>query len=526
MAQRRLPNPYIFELDQPLLLYHGHIIQPKLATRADDNFIELNHRRYALEEIATPGELEALYFRHNKEIIEHDKAEFSQHYFNQKYRSQENITERIRSNKVLQLIIEKVLPVLTAERLHNRIGELMAEDAPAVESSEIPEIDYEQVPESVVREVERLKDELLLQVDNEYSGYMLEGQQIASVTTLESRISSILAPTSPNHNMYPPQNENSALNELLNGNNLMLLNDNVYSLITIPEWLGMFYDSYTPRFQAIVDQINTRSPPEWIVQQLDIFRGEVDHAFHSRIVNKIESTKAKIDGRYVLPFLEHNFSDLKSRYKKLLQKKVKRDVIMHGGYQIRILHQIAQETARLEEMMASSSYERNGAGFTQHNGDYYVFIQTPAFAMRSPDFHEPANYLPFKPAKIGVRIRYNPSRYRDDGYAWGTSAREGDGHFEISSPVIMHSYKHPFLGSASAYKTICLGLYHMDGRTERGPIEGKVLALLDQAKQTIMMGYRTGSNPYIKLHQSKWTGWITQEEVIRRGLVCLNDWGR
>ena len=57
------------------------------------------------------------------------------------------------------------------------------------------------------------------------------------------------------------------------------------------------------------------------------------------------------------------------------------------------------------------------------------------------------------------------------------------------------------------------------------PIEQKVLTLLSQAKKTLMMGYRTGRNPYIKLHKENWRNWLTKEEVEARGLVCLNEFG-
>jgi hypothetical protein len=55
--------------------------------------------------------------------------------------------------------------------------------------------------------------------------------------------------------------------------------------------------------------------------------------------------------------------------------------------------------------------------------------------------------------------------------------------------------------------------------------EQKVFTLLSQAKKTLMMGYRTGENPYHRLNGSEFDNRITKRDVDRRGLVVLNDYG-
>ena len=77
------------------------------------------------------------------------------------------------------------------------------------------------------------------------------------------------------------------------------------------------------------------------------------------------------------------------------------------------------------------------------------------------------------------------------------------------------------------YQDICLGdwSYQVRDQLNRMSPEQKALTLLAQAKKTMMMGYRSGSNPYIRLNRGDWDNWITKQECDSRGLVVLNDFG-
>ena len=109
MTRQDLPTPYFFILDTPLLIYNGRLIQPKELTTEDDNYAEFNLRKYSLEEIVASKKLEELYLRHNKELIEQLQESFIRRYFHQEFRSREYISENLRRNKALSLIVEKIL---------------------------------------------------------------------------------------------------------------------------------------------------------------------------------------------------------------------------------------------------------------------------------------------------------------------------------------------------------------------------------------------------------------------------------
>ena len=65
----------------------------------------------------------------------------------------------------------------------------------------------------------------------------------------------------------------------------------------------------------------------------------------------------------------------------------------------------------------------------------------------------------------------------------------------------MNGYKHPFCSNASANCGICLGEW--SGSINHLTPAQKVVALLSQGKKTLMMGYRSGSNPHHKLSKEK-----------------------
>jgi hypothetical protein len=73
-------------------------------------------------------------------------------------------------------------------------------------------------------------------------------------------------------------------------------------------------------------------------------------------------------------------------------------------------------------------------------------------------------------------------------------------------------------------KLICLGHYNTSAARRKQPSEA-ILELLSKGKEILMMGYRTGANPYNPLTADRWRNWMTKSEIDRQGYVCLNDFG-
>ncbi len=504
----RLQTPYLLTLDTPLVIFNNRLLQPKARTDDNDNYAEFYSTKFALEEIVTPKKLEDLFFRHNYDTVQRYQEEFSKSFCDHEFQSKEALAENLRQNRVLSLIVEKILPILTADRLEGRIEDIINEDKPVEEAYEgIPQQEVE-IPREVMQEVRKLQNRLIRDVENEYQQYRLEGVSNTE-SQVNDQIAAILQPTLRRKASFPWLHENSVLEELLQGNNLMIIDDKTYFLETIPEFIFYFEKGLSDTLYAAIDRFSNTKSPESIVQYLEENKQHVDHKYFSRIINKIEGSKLKIHGEYFLPILDGKINDLRRRYKKLIEKSIKIDAIEHNEYQTRMLYELSQEKRRLERLAQQSDFERNGAGFHKGGGSsYVVYIKTPPYALKSPHVSGANRYVPFDPAKIGVKIK-----------------QVGDGNrsgFEITKPFIMHSYRHPFLSDASSGKEICLGDWGTPGGLSP---EQKVLTYLNQGKKTLMMGYRSGSNPYIKLHKEKWSNWISRQEVERRGLVVLNDFG-
>jgi len=141
--------------------------------------------------------------------------------------------------------------------------------------------------------------------------------------------------------------------------------------------------------------------------------------------------------------------------------------------------------------------------------EYYVYVTTPKFALRSPHVTDEKRYISFPPAKIGVSVMY-------DDY---------EKKMIVGDPIVMNSYSHPFLPGRSTMQHICLGSYK-PSTAKRLPADQAILTLLSKAKENLLMGYRSGRNPHNPLNKDRWNGWLTKKEVEQKELVCLNEYQR
>ncbi len=128
MNPRNFPKPYFATLDTPLIYFGKRLLQPKQQTSDTNNYAEFYSKRFALEEIVTPKKLESLYFRHNSDVFERFQQEFIETYFEREFKTRAELSASFKQNKVLALIVEKVIPTITSVNLENRIGTLIRED--------------------------------------------------------------------------------------------------------------------------------------------------------------------------------------------------------------------------------------------------------------------------------------------------------------------------------------------------------------------------------------------------------------
>jgi len=543
MTTINLPRQYLFQLDTPLIIFNNRLIQPKsLTTEENNNYIQFYSNIFSLEEIITPKKLENLYFKHYASEIQNLEQDVMRSYFNKDYLSKQKILSDINQNKVLNLLVKKVLPIITAEKMENEIDDILSEDNShshsnrSTSNSTNNSVNIEELPESLRREIDSIKNDLILKINNEYNKYKLNPEKIISNSNkndyvdnqISNIFSNILNPSQDNYNdseliKFPILNEDSSLKDYISDNKFMIINGNTYSLLPIKEIISFFKKSIKPDFYRQTQNFGLNLNPVEIVRILENNKQHIDHKYFSRIVNKIKTSKLRINGQYYIPLFWDKTSEFAKIYDKFMEKKIKIDAVDHNAYQTRVLHTLAKEKAKLESIINQRDYVKNNAGFKKIQGGYTVFVKTPAYALKSPHLRADNCYVPFAPASIGVNVSVvNSSSY---GYNYNTS--EGS-TFQVQGPFIMHSYKHPFLGDASEGKSICLGEWSDNNQSRLNSMsaEQKILTLLEQGKKTLLMGYRTGGNPYIPLQRARWSNWLTLEEVERRGLLVLNDFSR
>jgi len=541
-----IPDPYIFSMGTPLMFFNGRLFQP--ANNQDsgltNNYVEFSDTRHELQEIASPKDLEDLYFKHNSQASEEFQQRYIRTTLQKELRSKNLLEDELKNNKILSFIVNDVLPVITEERLEEDISTILTDEehetqrrkasrarsGPRQETS-APQarrtVEHQEIPRGLLAEVRRMKREFLAKLDAEYAPFERtnpnhrRNDQNSRESNLVSRINELLSPSRPDYisrmisdERYELLQDNSILNNNVLFSNIMTIGERMYDLVSLPEFIGYFKDKMKPELYHKLERMSASVDPDELNHAVREGILDIDKKCRSRIRNKLRESKVKINGEYYIPFYREDSpafrNNLLTRYNKLVEKKLKAEAFDRYEQQTTDIYELAEEKKRLEHIAKMSNYERKGAGFKIVHGDYYAFVTTPKYALRSPHVSSPKRYVVFEPATIGVRVRHISGR-----------------NFEFSDPMIMHSYTHPFLGEASAYKTICLGDrgFSAAHSAKRLSPERAVLALLDQGKKTLMMGYNSGNNPHKSLQKESWpeSRWKTKEEVERKGIVCLNE---
>lgn len=514
-TQMELPTPYIFTLESPIITFKGRLYQPGIETLRDDNYFDTGNAKYELNEISKPIELEELYYTHEKETLEQFKREFSNQRLNSTYMSNEEIQRQLGDNSTLKLLITEILPVITSIRVDNQINAAL-NDQSYEKSSELEELIQNINTNSRTNRrntssnssnsnnshnAERAKEELIRQVNREYNNLVRRPTE----NRLEGQILTVLENNSETREAMTIFNDNSIYNtELTGGSNFLRLEDSVYELVTTSKLMEEFRSNIDQHYYQQLTQIPATKDPLEVLQYVRENYQYVRHAVKSRIRNKLKSTKVKIGEQYLIPLFVEETSYMLDDYKKLTEKKLKIDAINHEEFQAQTIARIQEEEEQLEKLINTNKYEINGAGFEKRSGEYYAYITTPEYILRSPHNN---NYYKFPKAKVGVTIRAS-----------------GRNSLTIGDPIVMNRYSHPFLSDSSSMQRLCMGNYSTSHARKLNPGQA-VLTLLTKAHENLMMGYRTGSNPYKKLNNESFSNKKISEAQFRNsGLACLNDY--
>jgi hypothetical protein len=133
----------------------------------------------------------------------------------------------------------------------------------------------------------------------------------------------------PGKGLIQRLDEESVFGNMNGCEKLMLLDDKVYSLQTIPEYLEESIKAFRPEFRAEISKIKADTAPEDVVRFIDENRQHVTRKGGPAIIGRVwhseRSFKLYLDGVYWLPEHLGKKQDLVNQYRKLIERLIKID---------------------------------------------------------------------------------------------------------------------------------------------------------------------------------------------------------
>jgi len=249
-----IPNPKIFEMDVPLLLYKGRVF--KLAeSQKDESYIKVFDSVLGFEEAGSHAAYEVDYFKNEGNISALNEAKRN--------------------------FIRSLLAGTTREERKLFYG---------------------------------LGDHVLKKIEKHYSDLATKDRTMPYVGKGQIR--------DPSRSMF---------SKLQSYERVLMLDEKLYDLLTMPEFLEKFRRSFEPSFFAELQRIAARSEPERVSAYLTSNVSRMNEKALPLVRNKIwhskRSCKLFFDGVYFVPNFRGSSMFLLDRYKGLLESKVKSEAI-------------------------------------------------------------------------------------------------------------------------------------------------------------------------------------------------------
>ena len=167
--------------------------------------------------------------------------------------------------------------------------------------------------------------------------------------------------------------------------------------------------------------------------------------------------------------------DLEERFLTELGKKIRISALQQHLSKDKIIDLLKSEDAKLLAMAGRKEYQGEGFGFTQDGaGDYYAYIEVPAFAIKS---QFDGNYYFFDKTRVATRVSKSEKSLSYDG----SNGNE-------SGLVLIDNNNHPFLhNQRGSFAELCIGDLSFPTSGKDG---GEVIAKrLRRCREMLMFGY-------------------------------------
>jgi hypothetical protein len=146
----------------------------------------------------------------------------------------------------------------------------------------------------------------------------------------ESLVTSDKSHKVPGAGNIQPNKDGSVFNQYMQQyNRTLVLEDNVYTLMTLLEYIELFKKSFEPGYyEKLQKKAKTGTPEEvaeYINQNSELVIREALPLVANKIWHSNRSAKMYLDGTYWIPQFTCKVSDLTKRYEKLLEHQIKID---------------------------------------------------------------------------------------------------------------------------------------------------------------------------------------------------------
>jgi len=384
----KLPRQPVFEIAQgnPVFLANGKVYSLGEGTPGEgDNFYEqknlIRSKRTPLIEIGDFESLESLLFDRAKPQIEKLAEEYVR-----KTRNESPTLKRLDSElDIPQLIYKLVFPYLRDNKYKDKVSELLL--GVKGQTGQTKQADKPEVKAKITPDLERIADELLMEVEGLIAKIKQEGQEPAERSTIQQKLKDLLSYKEP----QPPA-EPSLLAGVLNGRNIAILDRRFYALM----------------------QKKAQSK-EKVHLNGQIFS-----------VGKELQQEPTLEDKFLLE----------------LGKKIRIDALREHLSREKITDMLLAKNQELLAIAGRTEYKGEGFGFLQNKGNYYAYIDVPAFATKGLD----GNYYLFDKTRVGEMVF------------------KSHGEIQFDTLVVMDNNNHPLLdhatypqGQRPNFAKICVG---------------------------------------------------------------------
>jgi hypothetical protein len=162
--------------------------------------------------------------------------------------------------------------------------------------------------------------------------------------------------------------------------------------------------------------------------------------------------------------------DLEDRFLAELGKKVRVDALRQHLSRDKVIDMLRTQDPELLAIAGKKEHQEEGFGFTFKNGGYYVYLEVPAFAIKSQ--YDGNHYL-FDKTRIGIKVWKNKRTFKNSELL-----------------VMIDNIHHPMTEQNRSYQNICIG--DNDLPTSGKDVGEVITKRLMTGREIVMHGYTKG----------------------------------